>query len=138
MKRVFLGASMLMAVTAIAVTPSMAQTIGGHKQFTVKVGINAPTKSDVRSASSTWAAGGLEYAFGETDAGSVNSMELLYTAASGDHTPVLQQTINERYRTWSLMFNHKIRRVPQGQFGTPNVLFYGAGLGADLIDLAAE
>jgi hypothetical protein len=124
--------SLLAAVAAVAMTPAMAQSGGQDGQIIVKVGLNLPTKNDVNSASKTWVAGGLEYVIGNPEARSVNSLELLYTAASGNNTPDLQQEIRERYRVWSLMVNHKVRMVPRNYQAGDKIAFYGAGLGADI------
>lgn len=123
---------MLAALTAAAAASARAQSLANPNHLTVKVGISAPTEDQVRSAGSTWLTGGLEYALNGQDERTVNSVEVDYSAASDTHTPVLQDTIHERYRVWSLMFNHKIRRVQSHVTPTGNVLFYGAGIGADV------
>ena len=138
MKRLLRGVSVLAAATAMALAPAAAQSLASNEQFIVKVGISAPTKDNVRSADTTWWMGGLEYQFGDPDAVSVNSMELDYTAGSGRHTPALEQEIRERYRTISLMFNHKVRRIRTDRFTPGNVLFYGAGVGADVVRVQVD
>lgn len=139
MKRLSRGALMLAAFSAVAATSAVAttsaraQSLVDQKQVTVKAGISAPTKNNVRSAGSTWLMGGVEYAFNSQDARRVGSVEVDYTAASDTHTPAQSQDIRERYRVWSLMYNYKFRRVQPYQNSPDKVLFYGAGIGADII-----
>lgn len=132
MKQISRGILVLAALSAATALPARAQSLLDQHQVTVKVGANFPTRDNVRDAGTTWLMGGLEYAFNDQSARQIGSVEVDYAAIKGDRTPVLQQTIRERYHVWSLMYNYKIRRVNRHATDPGAVVFYGAGIGADL------
>ena len=123
------------AVSALTTVPANAQGASLGNQITIKGGMFNPAKGAVKDVDKNWWVGGAEYAFGNLDAQAVNSLEVLYTTKSGTITPQGQLGIDSRYKVISFALNHKIRNVPKGRAPLGNILFYGAGIGFDYVDV---
>lgn len=133
--RLTYAVALVAAVSALTTVSANAQTGGLSNQLTIKGGIFMPAKGPVKDVEKNWWVGGAEYAIGDPNAQTVNSLEALYTSKSGTVTPQGQTGIESRYKVLSVSLNHKIKNMPKGSVPLGNIMFYGAGIGLDYVDV---
>lgn len=128
----------VLAVSVLAAVAAHADAPVGSNQIMIKGGIFNPAKSPAKSVGSNWWVGGAELNLGNQNAQTVNSIEGLYQTKSDTLTQVGTVGIPTRYKVISLMLNHKIRNVGKDGLAMGNVMFYGAGVGADFVHVTVN
>jgi hypothetical protein len=135
MMRLTYALALFAAVSAFTTMPAMAQTSGVSNQLTFKGGIFTPAKGPVKDIEKNWWIGGVEYALGNPDAKSANSLEVLYTSKSGVVSSSTSDDVDSSYKVLSFALNRKIRNVARETTALGNILFYGAGVGVNYVDV---
>ncbi len=136
MKRILRGLAALSALASVSVlltVPVQAQSITDPNQWIVKGGVSLPREGTPNRVSNAWLTGGLEYQAGNPNGQRVSSIEALYTTAKDDIQEEFAFPVSVKYSMLSLMYNYRIRDVNQSGIAAGNVLFYGAGVGAQAI-----
>jgi hypothetical protein len=123
----------VLAVSALVLASAHAQESTFSDRITFKAGIFTPAKTPAKSVGSNWWVGGAEYSLGDPNAQKVNSIEGLYQSKSDTVSQNNAVGVPSRYKVLSLMLNHKIRNVAKDGTAVGNVLFYGAGVGANIV-----
>lgn len=136
MKRILRGLAALSALACVCVqfaAPVRAQGVSDPNQWIVKGGVTLPREGTPKRVSSTWLTGGLEYQAGNPDGQRVSSIEALFSTANDNIQEDFAFPVSVEYSMLSLMYNYRIRQVDPSGVAIGNVLFYGAGVGAQAI-----
>lgn len=136
MKRILRGLAALSAMASVCALmsgPVRAQGITDSNQWIVKGGVSLPREGTPKAVGSAWLTGGLEYQANDPNSRRVRSIEAIVTTADDTVRGEFAAPVPTRYTMLSLMYNYRLRQVDPSTVTLGNVLFYGAGVGAQAI-----